>query len=93
MDVERYIETLKREQAELALNALKNPKARDAFELGLIAGLVQGYERTLKLLDDQLAETRGTVRPILQPSRPANPYLEDLDRAPTLPEQMGRGRK
>lgn len=90
MDAEKYIETLKREQEKIALAALLNPKGRDAFEFGVICGLTQAYERMLVLLQEQQDEADGKARPQPRPSRQANPYLEDLDRAPILPEQMGR---
>lgn len=91
MDAEKYIETLKREQAQIAVSSLLSPRARDAFEFGMVAGLVQAYERMLTLLQDQQNEAIGKARPADQrPSRPVNPYLEELDRAPVLPEQFRR---
>lgn len=94
MDAEKYIETLKREQAETALNALLKPRERDAFEYGLACGLAQAYERMLSLLEEQLDAAHGKARPAQQrPVRAVvNPYLAELDSAPALPEQMGRGR-
>jgi hypothetical protein len=92
MDEERYIETLKREQASLAISSLLNPRARDAFEFGMLCGTVQAYERMLALLKEQQDEEDGKSR-AQQSQRPSvrrNPYLEELDQAPTLPEQMGR---
>jgi hypothetical protein len=91
MDIEHFIDTLQREQAALAVNSLQNPKGRDAFELGLLAGLVQSYARMQALLEEQLADAKGKPRPA-RPSRPGNPYLEELDAAPVLPEQMSRRR-
>lgn len=91
MDVERFIETLKREQAQLALASLRSPNVKDTYEFGLLCGLVQSYDRMLAILQEQQDDAEGKPR---QP-RPAvrsNPYLEDLNRAPLLPEQMGRRR-
>lgn len=90
MDAERFIETLKREQAQVALAALRNPNGKDAYEFGLVCGLIQSYERMLTILKEQQDEADGKARPKERPSKRGNPYLEDLDKAPTLPEQMGR---
>lgn len=90
MNAERLIDTLKREQAELALNTLLNPRARDAFEFGLACGVVQAYERMLTRIQDQLAEADGKPKQESRPARVVNPYLSELDNAPVLPEQMGR---
>lgn len=93
MDTERFIETLKREQAQLALASLQTPRGKDSFDYGLVCGLVQAYDRMLTILQEQQDEADGKARPKDQrPSLRLNPYLEDLDRAPTLPEQMGRRR-
>lgn len=90
MDVERFIATLKREQEQLALASLRSPKNKDTYELGLLCGLVQSYDRMLDILKEQQDEADGKARPQQRPSVRNNPYLEDLDRAPMLPEQMGR---
>lgn len=92
MDAERFIETLKREQAQLALASLRSPSAKDTYEFGLVCGLVQSYDRMLTILQEQQDEAEGKPRPVPRPSMRSNPYLEDLDRAPMLPEQMGRRR-
>lgn len=92
MDAERFIEALKREQAQLALASLRNPNAKDTYEFGLVCGLVQSYDRMLTILQEQQDEAEGKPRPSLKPAKRSNPYLEELDQAPTLPEQMGRRR-
>lgn len=92
MDAERFIAALKREQEQLALASLRSPNTRDTYEFGLICGLVQSYDRMLTILQEQQDEAEGKSRPQLKPSTRSNPYLEDLDRAPMLPEQMGRRR-
>lgn len=92
MDVERFIETLKREQERLALASLRGPISKDSFEFGLICGMVQSYDRMLTILQEQLDEAEGKPHQVQRPSKQrGNPYLEDLDKAPTLPEQYGRG--
>jgi lysyl-tRNA synthetase class I len=91
MDAERFIETLKREQAQLALASLRTPNSRDSFEFGLVCGLVQAYDRMLTILQEQQDEAEG--KPRQQHQRPvmrSNPYLTELDNAPMLPEQYGR---
>lgn len=88
MDVERYLQTLKGEQARLALASLLNPRSRDCFEFGLITGQVQAYERMQFLLEEQLAEAQGRKKPERKVVKAVNPYLEELDAAPTLPEQL-----
>ena len=90
MDVEQFIVVLKREQEQLALASLRNPSNRDVFEFGLACGLVQAYERMLTIVQEQLDEAEGKPHQDQRPSRRSNPYLEELDRAPMLPEQMGR---
>lgn len=92
MDAERYIEALKRAQSATALRGTLQPKARDSFEHGLLCGLVQGYEHCLQILKELQDEADGKARPT-QPVKPVNPYLSDLDSAPTLPEQYGRSRR
>lgn len=91
MDIEQLIETVKRAQAATALRGALQPKGRDNFEYGLVCGLVQGYEHTLQIIKELQDAADGKTRPP-QPSRPTNPYLDDLDSAPTLPEQYGRRR-
>lgn len=91
MDTEKFIEALKKEQAALALNVLLQPRERDAFAYGQACGLAQAYERMLSLLTETKDEADGKARPN-KPSRPVNPYLEELDSAPLLPEQYGRRR-
>ncbi len=93
MDAEQFIERLKREQAQLALASLTRPNGRDAFEFGLLCGMTQAYDRMLTLLKEQQDEADGKPRQENQrPSVRSNPYLEELDRSPLLPEQMGRRR-
>lgn len=90
MDTERFIETLKREQTQVALASLRSPNAKDTYEFGLLCGLIQSYDRMLTILQEQQDEADGKARPQQRPSKRVNPYLEELDRAPTLPEQVGR---
>ncbi len=49
---------LKAEQASFALDALKRPQNRDAFEYGHRVGLVAGYEAALNILFSILDEEK-----------------------------------
>jgi len=91
MDGERFIETLKREQAHLALASLRSPNNKDTFEFGLLSGMVQAYDRMLTILQEQQDEEAGKPKKKeVKSLRPINPYLDELDRAATLPEQFKR---
>jgi hypothetical protein len=92
MDAERYIAALKGEQTAMAVEALLKPKQRDTFEYGHVSGYAQGLERALTILQEQQDEADGKARPKAAPAGPRNPYLQELDNAPILPEQMGRRR-
>lgn len=89
MLLEQYIAAVKDEQSACALEKLLYPKDRDSYGYGLACGMVQGMERALEILQQLQDEAAG------KQSRPArstpgvrrNPYVEDLDRAPQLPEQ------
>jgi hypothetical protein len=41
---------LKAAQQEVALEALRRPQTRDAFEYGLRVGIVEGYEAAINVL-------------------------------------------
>lgn len=86
MDVEAYIAAVKVEQAATALNGLLHPPARDAYQLGHLCGYTQGLERALVLLSDNQERADGKPKP--GPAKIRNPYLELLDDAPPLPEQI-----
>ncbi len=91
MDAEQFIERLKREQAQLALASLTRPNGKDSYEFGLLCGMIQSYDRMLTILQEQQDEADGKPRQQHQrPSVRSNPYLEELDKAPMLPEQYGR---
>jgi hypothetical protein len=87
MDTALYIDTLLREQAATALSALKTPRNRDGFEFGHACGMVQGLERALALLNELAEDADGRARKSKPPAYKGNPYLEELDAAPHLPEQ------
>ena len=58
MNIEtRLLNALKAEQQKFAVEALKRPVDRDAFEYGYRVGVVAGYEAALsvllKLLDEE----------------------------------------
>jgi hypothetical protein len=90
MNTELFIETLKREQAQLALNSLLLPRAKDSYEFGLACGLVQAYDRMLAILKEQQDAADGKERSDQRPAVRSNPYLAELDQAQTLPEQYRR---
>lgn len=93
MDTEQFLERLKREQEQVALASLRTPNGKDAYEFGLLCGLVQSYDRMITILTEQKDEAEGKPRQKDQrPSVRSNPYLEELDKSPTLPEQYGRRR-
>lgn len=92
MDVEKYIAALKEEQAATALRGLLRPQGRDSYEYGKHSGVVLGLERALQILQTLQDASDGRERHKQRPAATAvNPYLADLDAAPTLPEQWGRG--
>lgn len=88
MDAERFIAAIKAEQAATALDGLLKPQARDAFQYGHHSGYVMGLERAITLLTDQLdaAAGKGATKP-KGPAAKVNPYTQDMDDAPSLPEQ------
>jgi len=54
----KLLNGLKAEQAQFALDALKRPQERDAFEYGYRVGTVAGYEAAINLLLRLLREER-----------------------------------
>lgn len=46
----KLLNRLKAEQAQYALEALKRPQERDAFEYGHRAGKIAGYEAAIEVL-------------------------------------------
>ncbi len=59
---ERLLGRLKSEQHQFALEALKRPVTRDAFEYGYRVGVVAGYEAALTALLALLDEERHGER-------------------------------
>lgn len=57
---ERLLARLKHDQQAYALDALRRPNARDAFEYGHRVGLVQGYEAAITVLLQLLNEERDS---------------------------------
>lgn len=49
---------LRAEQAQYALQSLKQPNHRDAFEYGYRTGIVAGYEQAIALLLNMLDEEK-----------------------------------
>lgn len=56
----RLLDRLKAEQAQFALDALKRPVNRDAFEYGYRVGVVAGYEAAVTALLSLLDEERDS---------------------------------
>ena len=54
----QLLNRLKAEQQNFALEALKRPVERDAFEYGYRVGMVAGYEAAIKALLDLLDDER-----------------------------------
>jgi len=59
---EQLLGRFKTEQQQFALEALKRPVNRDAFEYGYRVGMVAGYEAAIKALVDMLDEDRNGDR-------------------------------
>jgi hypothetical protein len=59
---DQLLNRLKAEQQQFALEALKRPVSRDAFEYGYRVGVVAGYEAAIKALVDMLDEERNGDR-------------------------------
>lgn len=59
---ERLLGQLKSEQQSFALEALKRPVTRDAFEYGYRVGMVAGYEAAVNALLALLDEERNGDR-------------------------------
>lgn len=49
---------LKAAQQEFALEALKRPQNRDAFEYGYRVGIVEGYEAAINVLLNLISEDK-----------------------------------
>jgi hypothetical protein len=58
----QLLNRLKAEQQQFALDALKRPVNRDAFEYGYRVGMVAGYEAAIKALLEMLDEERNGDR-------------------------------
>jgi hypothetical protein len=59
---ERLLGKLKADQQVFALEALKRPVERDAFEYGYRVGMVAGYEAAIRALLDLLNDERNNDR-------------------------------
>ena len=61
MNVEtRLLNRLKAAQTEFAVESLKRPQNRDAFEYGYRVGTVNGYEAAINILLSILDEERNS---------------------------------
>jgi len=54
--VDKLFNRLKADQQSFALDALRRPQARDAFEYGYRVGVVAGYETAINLILQLLKE-------------------------------------
>ena len=55
----RLLNALKAEQQSFALEALRKPQTRDAFEYGHRVGVIAGYESAINVLLQLLKEERN----------------------------------
>jgi len=55
---QRLLNALKVKQSEFALEGLKRPLQRDAFEYGYRTGIVNGYEAAINVLLDLIKDER-----------------------------------
>jgi hypothetical protein len=58
----QLLNQLKAEQQNFAVDALRRPQARDAFEYGYRVGMVAGYEAAIRLLLQLLDEEKHSDR-------------------------------
>jgi hypothetical protein len=56
---DRLLASLKSQQQTFALESLKRPQNRDAFEYGYLVGVVAGYEASLNVLLSLLDEEKN----------------------------------
>lgn len=56
MTADKLFNRLKADQQSFALDALRRPQARDAFEYGYRVGVVAGYETAINLILQLLKE-------------------------------------
>jgi hypothetical protein len=56
----RLLNALKAEQQSFALEALRKPQTRDAFEYGHRVGVIAGYEAAINVLLQLLKEERDS---------------------------------
>lgn len=54
----RFLNALKAQQQRFALEALRKPQTRDAFEYGYRVGVVAGYEAAIDILLQLLKEEK-----------------------------------
>ena len=58
----KLLSTLKARQSQFALDALRRPQQRDAFEYGYRVGTVAGYDAAVEVLLELLREERDGER-------------------------------
>ena len=62
MIVDKIFDRLKKGQQEFALNALRRPQTRDAFEYGYRVGMVEGYEAAINIVLAALKEEKDVEK-------------------------------
>lgn len=90
MDAEKFIGLVKGKMAAMALEHALNPPQKDLFSLGEHTGRIQGLQLALDVFGQLESDERRPQGPRV---RQSNPYSEELDNAPRLPEQYGNGRR
>ena len=60
MNVDQLFNRLKADQQSFALDALRRPQTRDAFEYGYRVGMVAGYEAAINVLLQLLKEEKDS---------------------------------
>lgn len=56
----KLLNRLKVDQQQFAIDALRRPQERDAFEYGYRVGMVAGYEAAIKILLNILDEEKNS---------------------------------
>lgn len=87
MDAEKYIGLVKDKIVAMAVDHALNPPQKDLFSLGEHTGRIQGLQMALDIFGKLESDEK---RPQGTRMRTSNPYSEELDNFPTLPEQYSR---
>lgn len=87
--IEQFIGMVENERAAMALAGLTTPRAKTEFEYGALSGYIRGLTRALSILEQlqDAADGRPRPAPVTPSAISGNPYLDELNSAPKLPEQ------